>query len=530
MTRVVESSSGASADPRAAEYVRTKLDSDFHKLTAALGKLQQDGELDPITEQRAMAAANRVIVAAGRAHTDLLSRPERDHVERLLSSARYRSLSMHHDTAVENEAKTSWGVMAALTTEDGTVGPILREGGKAEPAFLKDLAHGRPTQSIAFDELSPPQKLELLQSQSKGRDFFSERRIPGVIFRDGVAVSGGLQKKVEYMGPTNVDTVNGIEFHVRQPGQASQSLQTAMAAANKLKVNVVSRHQHIPARIPASIMRGNFPASIMKGDDVDRFRLVDFYRRTNTTAELKSLLDGYRLSPVEQGDVTYFDFLQSSGLIQMNEHLSDVAANRRSWIEHDDLKMAAVGFRTGEMYGDPKMFGFEIRTISPARTEEWGTFANAVQKGVLTGSYGLPRSSVAEWHAANVSGGIQGQNAALEKLHYNRPIVYLLADAPAALKPSLTPEVTERLKANAPKFYGLKMLVHDWSRDPVLAGKPALQAHVVAAQQKGLAALGGASVDENRMHAIVKTFAAESGLYEAFATSMGMDEAMVQPH
>jgi hypothetical protein len=520
MSRTLARSTGRGADPQAAEYVRTRLQSDFSTLTVKLGELQHVGNLDPMTEQRAMAAANRVLVAAARANASLHP-GDRDYVESLLSGARYRFLIGHNDTAVETEARMTNGVLAALTTEDGTIGPILREGGRPGPEFLEGLARGRPIASIPLDELSPAQKYQLLKSQSEGRDFFVDRRIPGVIFRNGVGVSGGLQKKVEYLGPASVDKVTGIEYHVREPGPASHTLKDAMIARRELGTEALSRHQHVPAKIPASIL---------KGDDVDRFRLVDFYRRTNVTAELKAILEGRSIRPNINGDIIYFDFLKGDGLADMNTHFSDIATTGHSGLDSEDLKMGAVGFRTGDTYGDPRMFGFEIRSINPKRTEQWGTFANAVQKGVLTGSYGIPRAAAGEWHERHVGSGprtLDRQNEVLARLHYNRGVDNLLADAHATLRPLLTPQVTHVLDEYGEKNYGVKMLVHDWSDDPALGGDTAAQAQVLAAQQHALRALGAGPVDAQGLKSVIHTFVSDSGLYKAFGRSIGMADPVV---
>src|SRR5262249_5706504 len=141
----------------------------------------------------------------------------------------------------------------------------------------------------------------------------------------------------------------------------------------------------------------------LQGDDVDRFRFVDFYRRTNVTAEMKSVLDGYVLAPIEGGRAIYFDFLKSKSLGELNDHLDSVARGGNKLLANDDLKEASVGLRTGEMYGDNKMIGFEVRSISPEHSQDWSSFVNAVQKGMLTGSYGtVSRTQLAAWHAVNV--------------------------------------------------------------------------------------------------------------------------------
>lgn len=250
------------------------------------------------------------------------------------------------------------------------------------------------------------------------------------------------------------------------------------------------------------------------------------------------MLDGYKLSPVVDGLVTYFDFIGAGELRTLNRGLHDLADNGRSTnIGDEDLKMGAVGFRPGEKYGDPKMFGFEIRTINQERNPDWKPYVNAVQKGVLTASYGLSRTALERWHEANV-GALTGrpgeivyrQNLALTRLHYQKPVDDALGEIPAALTP-LASQAEATIRANGDKIYGLKMLVHDWNNDPALADDPGLQAHVLSVQKAELAELGGRPMSEPELHALVKDFVSRSGLYEAFAKSLGMrDPAVASPN
>lgn len=182
MAAQIRRSASERPDSVAQQYVRTRLSPDLHELTVALDALQRSGALDPRVEVRAMAAAARVVVAAEGAHVSLDS-VTKDKVEALLSRSRYADLIRRHDTAVENEVTRTWGVIAALTTADGTIGPVLTKGGRPAPPFVTELAKGRPVAQIPWDELSPQQKLDLLKSQTAGWDFFDDRALPGVIFR-----------------------------------------------------------------------------------------------------------------------------------------------------------------------------------------------------------------------------------------------------------------------------------------------------------------------------------------------------------
>jgi hypothetical protein len=527
---------GGRTDGEVQRYVRQELKRDAQLAFGTLARLQQGGEVDAVTEHRAIAAVGRLLHAASQLDTRFVDSELRDSYDALSSRAEFRRKAPNHETAVEIETQMTGKIVDALTTRDGTVGPILREGGKKPPRFLTWKAGLRGSvEDVRWDSLSRQQKLDVLRSQSRGRQFFASRLIPGVKFRraiakptsarvllggkvaepgtDTVSVDGVLMDKVEFMGPKAVDDVSGVEMHIRQKGPAGRNARDAFTVAALLDSPARAGHQHMPVRIPSRVM---------KGDPLERAMLVDFYRRSNMVGELESVLDGYALSPVRDGAVTYFDFLQADGLSAMNQHLDSMARTGRPALGNDSLKMGAVGFRTGELYGDRKMIGFEVRTLSKDRVQSRDVFVDAVQKGLLTGKYGLARSTFARWHDAAVgeSATASAQGRALAGLHYNRSVGALLADAPADLQAALGGKAGQRIRAEADKAYGLKMLVHDWGRDPALGGDAAARRTVRAAQLKGLERLA-AGADA---HDVTRRFVKESGLYDTFSRSIGMGD------
>ena len=521
-----------------------QLEPDVRRILGVIERVQASGSVDPVAEHRAVAAAGRVLYAASEARPGAVSSELVDRFDTLYSRAAYRRVAPHHQTAVEIETRMSDRILDAMTTRDGTLGPLLEEGGKKPPRFLRRMARGGDVRDIQWDALSRRQKLQLLRSQSRGRSFFDGRSIPGMRFRRAInkpigsavalggriarvgeptaSVDGVLMDKVEYMGPKNVNKVSGIELHVRQPGRASRNARDAFTVVDLVGSPATQGHEHIPYRIPRAVM---------KGDRLARESLVDFYRRANMVGELLSVLEGYRLSPVRDGPVTYFDFLQADSLGALDQHLDSIARGRGGELGESSLKMGAVGFRTGELYGDPAMFGFEVRVLSKRRAQRGDRFVDALQKGVLTGRYGLARSRIEAWQRRALDPAVLGhpptiadESRALARLHYNRPIEAALADAPNDLRDALTPRVEKRLRREAETSYGLKMLVHDWSADPALAGNRRAIDRVRQAQRKALSALERGAADA----VVVGNFVKESNLYQVFAESIGMNDRSVQ--
>jgi hypothetical protein len=332
-----------------------------------------------------------------------------------------------------------------------------------------------------------------------------------------------------------------MELHLRRAGAAGATLADGFTVAGLLGDGVDAAHQHLPVPIPVEVRRG---------DRIARARLVDFYRRVNLVADLEAVLDGFALTSVKTGVMeTSFNYLFGRSLSKLNAHLDKVARGEPSTLG-DDLKTAAVGFRVGQTYGKPGWMGFEIRSSSRRRSEAGDGFPDAVQRGLLTGAYGLSRGRFATWFRKTIGTGpadVDADGKALAAVHYNGLTQHVLLDAPPALLAALTegdadaferwtaeareprtigekldrtdtnPHVA-RFLAESPRRYGLKMLMHDWSKDPVLHDQPALLSRVRRAQLVGISRLrNGVPAD-----AITQDFVVESGLYEVFARSIGM--------
>ena len=497
----------------------SRLYSESEALLREVETQQDRGSLSVQDELAAARSAARLIEIVDRIDPKVVHGKHRDRVETIGANAQYRATVDNHETAVEIESILTDKILAAMTTKDGTVGPILAEGRKAAPAFLQALGGNGGPNVVKWDALSRDQKLELLRSQSKGRYFFSDRRIPGVIFRRTLTTESGplhvgdhLLERVEYSGPRAVDEVSDIEFHVRQRGRASQNAKSAFKLIDVFQSEAEGGHQHIPGRIPESVL---------KGDALDRFRLVDFFRRATVTAELASILDGYQLKHnVDADGVHYFDYLPANAFGTINRYLESRSQGSAVTLGKDQLKEGAIGFRPGEVYGDPNMFGFEFRMLDlNAPHEEQDAFLDSVQKGVLTGSYGLSKSALERWYSPRVEqADVTGwQDRTLESLHYNRNLYQMLANPPQALAHLITARVRTRLLGEGATDNGIKLLVHDWSSDPVLLdGAQAKQ--IEGAQQAALEALGrGEPASE-----VVRNFVKSSHLYDLFSDSLGM--------
>ncbi len=520
-------------------YLRDALPAEVERLATAH---EANATARPSEHEIVTAARLNQIVRRARAIDDAaLPEATIDHVDQAAAGTRYNARLRRSESAVEIETRSNDLVFGAMTTEDGTVGPILRDGGQPAPQWLVRRANGGAVESVSFDSLTPRERRALLRSQSKGRSFFSNRRIPGVRMQgslanartdgsrrvpnprisgrpqrgDRVTVDGVLMNHVEYRGPNEVETITGVEMHVRQAGPAAQNLRDARTVERLLELPEPNRHQHVTAQLGSDIR---------SGDAVSRTQFVDFYRRVNMVAELQSFEDGYALRPVRDGAVTYFDFLSANGLRALNRYLRRTSEGPGAYMGDSSLKMAAVGFRPGSLYGNERLVGFEVRTLASGGAEmprAHFRLVTAVQRGLVGRTYGLPRSRIANWYRRNVNGAtpaevIENEANAIERLHYNQGIASLLEHAPAHLTIGDVARAT--LTAQADNDYSLKLLVHDFANDPVFEGNPSGLRTVQRAQQRAIDALQSGTAPREA----VSQFLQRSNLRRVYARSIGI--------
>ncbi len=534
---------GARPSPLVRRYVRTALGSEVSRLLAAHEQHAADGSASIADQVDTAARLSMTVRRARRVQADAIDDATADGVELAVGQARWRAQADRNQSAVELETDLTPEIIDAMTTEDGTVGPILREGGRSAPEFLRQMAgEGGDVNTIQFDSLSREQRVDLLRSQSQGRYFFSNRRIPGLRFRRQIAnrredgslrvanprmrgaqqqpgatvdVTGVLMEHVEYMGPRSVENVDGVEIHVRQTGPAGRNLEDANTIEQLLNIYSPARHQHVTARVPPGV-RG--------GDPIERAQFVDFYRRVNLVAELDTVLDGVPLHRVSDGGATYFDYLRGDGLATLARYLRGYAQGNRRGMGNSTLKMAAVGFRTGDLYDNPELVGFEARTLSTDGDvpEHHVRLVDAIQRGLVGRRYGIPRRAIARWYQANIGLEEAGaardtaEDSALSGLHFNRPIQQMLDHLPEGL--DVPEEARQQLLSHAEDNYALKLLVHDFTHDPALAGNTEALGRIRGAQQAWIFRLAqGRDTTDVAGH-----FVADSGLHEVFARSIGM--------
>jgi len=474
--------------------------------------------------------------------------------------AKYRKMLKENKVGGEVEGRTKDAFFNSIkpVNDKRNIEDLVNLSWNKLPSQTKNMINylakkaGSP-QKVKWDKLSAERKRELLNQAVFG-NYGQESAFDLMVFKNKVpkskdvsfALGTGKNKQVFGHGTDKVDVskllqpvfdihhgstaANFIEAKFLAKGKAGNVAVDVLKTARLVGLQSKGGHLHISAPIPKGVQERK---------PLEVFALVDYYRRVNTYAELRAALDGNVLRGKD-----WFSLVSPYNL----ENISSRLLNG----QRTDVHMAGVGWRSGSMYPgktDQDTLGFEIRTLKRASAatptnrqayaEQRTEFLNTVQRGLYIQKYGISKKQLAKWYTKNVgpvsddpgSAAAQNQSGVLSTLHYNNNDDGLIARAPSALKPLLTGAAETNLRNHSNENNALRMLVHDWSKDPVLADNPQLQKRVLSAQKAGLKKLGAMTLtDEKPTLALTQQFIKDSGLFEAFAGSLGMKNTRAAFH
>jgi|CXWL01.1.fsa_nt_gi hypothetical protein len=434
------------------------------------------------------------------------------------------------DSSVEIEVDTYPQILKLLTTADGTVGGLL--GDLAPP-------EGSPARDVAWDSLSPGVQLDLLKfvSAHKTTTFFDDRRIThmhvkkkavlkfvkettflGKTYPPGrhlVDISRALRDIVEYRGADEVNTVTGVELHFRDDQSAGAVSNDARRLLEGIGVPITHQHVHIVAPLPIEALE--------REPDVQAAAMGDFYRRVNLLAEMTTIIDdGASVDMNVSGKITYFGYAKPWTISGVTEYFEN-AALRRYWPIQDTFKIAWVGFRGSDKYDQPGLYGFEYRAISAGANEtDYRDILDRIQQSMLRDDYGIAKDRIRQWLAGRTASN------AVTDAWYNQDWSVLVRNAKPEAKEALgLTGIFNRIlwEVGIKKTFGwdqdshteLKMLMHDWSKDPLTFQDEAFQRKIADQQLRALARYRkGESVN-----ALISDFLLDSGLYAAVSRSIG---------
>lgn len=447
-------------------------------------------------------------------------------------------ITPEHDTSVELEVQNTDGILSLLTTTDGTLAPLLPPKppvsllGFGLPADLQQHFQGWTYEQIAaesWDHLTLKQKRIFLlwATLRKRTSFFEDRSVPGIKTKDtaflhfsepthflGKEYEAGIHevdisnifRKVEYGSPSQNPQLLELHFRTNQPsGVVSNSAWTFLKGIQERKI-----HQHVHVVSPLNIKR------LQEEGQIRSVMLTDFYRRANLVLEMMTIVEEKKQGITARGknEVLFWDNLSTERLETVFNHLETSRLTGRQPNLDSQAKMAYVGFRGADTYDNPELFGFEVRGISEhAKPETIKKYLDTLQWTMTQDQFGVPKETMERWLELQ-KGNV---NQSLASTWYNQPW--------EKLKNNGFGHRFEEIDLYLRKYVfdleqnrELKMLLHDWSNDPLLFDKPKLIERIRKEQVKALETLSSGVASQQRT---MRDFLIHSGLYGIFSRSLG---------
>ncbi len=463
--------------------------------------------------------------------------PAADYASCLLG---FRALARpQHDTAVELEMTNNDWVLMILTTETGRLDAIFDAVGakQVSQAVLSEfgVSNFAKLRQLEWDSLNANQKRSILRHATamKKTSFFEDRRLPGIRVRDevtlafpeettflGITYPAGKHQiqlcgtlcEVEYGGIAQ--TPKEVELHFRANQSAGTMSKQARIFQRALGHEATSQHVHIVAPIPVKKLKTNVR--------LESTRIAEFYRRANLVAEMRAIVETSSAIRSIQMDATE-EVIQFASLTP--ENLGKVADYFVQYAEGnvidigDSLKPAFVGFRGHDTYDQPGLFGFEVRDIDTRYDiEENKKLLDSLQHSLVTEEYGVPPERIQTWLQRFHSGS--SAQRALETSWYNQPLKALIENARPEIKTVLAQIPSQRLEAYIRDNQSIKMLLYDWSQDPLLFDQPGLLERIRREQLDTLIQVFHSRTSSSSP-SYMGDFLEESGIYEIFNRSIG---------
>jgi hypothetical protein len=425
------------------------------------------------------------------------------------------------DSSVELELPITPKVMGLVTTLDGTLKPLLkRKKLSAETARLLGIKSITEARKIRWDSVSTEVKIHLINQVSKRRDFQANRVIPELKLRDqiylkffrptefmGVKYPAGsfpidprefLVDKVEYGNEQSVGALDQFELHFRTPQSAGTNSNDAWKFLSAVGVPRSYQHVHMVAGIPIEELK--------EDTDFESFRVTDFIRRANLLAEMFSITG---LIPIKDQGVM-FGHMKAQYLSGIQEYFQKAAKGKAPDVEHD-FKLAWVAFRGSDTYDAEGLWGLEFRAI----TEEdnpavVGTVLDALQYSMIERDYGISPTRLKDWKKSH-------ESLAIEELWYDQEYGHLKKAASPQVKEALRNVRMDKIGSLTKKNAAVKMLIHDWSKDPIFFGRPDHAEKVSEAQAKALKQILSNPKDSEKA---LRQFVLESDLLRQVLSSL----------
>ncbi len=427
-----------------------------------------------------------------------------------------------------------------ITTSTGKVGPIfegLRPKKYEIPESISELAKTKEDMlELNFDSLTWEQKRDVIREASavRGQEFFSDRKIKGLrivkeyevkldraYILNGVSYGPGkvrlplfnlFSNKIEFMGPIDMSFFDGVELHVRQPRQAGEVSADAVRLARILGLPSEAQHVHMISALDFEAIKENPKVSIAK--------LAFLFRDSNLFLEMLDIVEtGAQVRKVAADGAVYFDSLTVDRLYGVAKYFELVAAGERPQIK-TMYKMGWVGFRGLDFYDGEGLFGLEWRSVSPdaVGSQTYQAILNNAHKIMAGGEFTTPKDVVEGW--VKEKAGKRTIPERVQDTWYNQEAEYFKVSANASAQeyakkhPDFFKSIDTQVTTQGNQ---IRMLLFDWSKDPLVNSDPVLLKRIEAAQKLIFAKVKPAVFDQ-----YVAGFLYETGLYAKYANVFGI--------
>ncbi len=453
--------------------------------------------------------------------------------------------------AVELEMSVTNEVLNILTTIDGKVGGLFPNNNLPEFYLKWSQANhpGKDPKMIEWDLLNDPTKLALLRdiSAKKKSSFFDDRKVPNVKVKPIIHVKfeqetvflgqkynageydidiSNFFGRVEYRGPESAKDFSGVELHLRSSEiEAGNLIESAWNFQVGIGAGKTHLHEHIVAPIPLEALE--------KAPVQTSLVLAEYFRRANLLAEIVTIGNLGSISANEQYSasqkvrVTYFDSITPSFLSGIFHYFF------RGFGEHEqigsDYKMGWVGFRGADVYDQANMYGLEYRALSANdNLDLHKKILSSIQTGMKSQRYGFSPEEISNWMTSR---GVRLDNIAkieetLEGTWYKHSYRELFKRTPGYLRAVLGGPIRRffkyaSLRLNSNGNQAVKMLLYDWSSDPLFHGDSQAKEKLMQEQQKALQKYFNQG---EMLSLVVREFIWESGVLDRIAKGFNLEK------
>jgi hypothetical protein len=456
------------------------------------------------------------------------------------------------DSAIELEVLLNEQSVKLITTENGVLGDLFIDADEL-PQALKDFFRSDELKSDSWREkklanLSTKlqveafkqgiivQNLEFSSSSSQGR------KIPNFYVKKEIQETYHILPNVDMGSPETPQKGSLLEFHMRDSIAPGELTLKALQFQKKMSLAPGSFHMHVVFNQDLKWLRQN--------PTINTWQLIEFWRRLNLTMEMRDVFENGR-SLIENisvyGDRVFTNFAPlrydeiSSGFNYMRKlsHSKNLNTQNEAPLRSAS-KMGWIGMWGHDKYDAPDLFGFELRFLSSTDLPpNLVKYLNQLPQQVETHNFGMSADKIKIWgELMNLNtmddsfsnsvkyflGKTPDMPGTMNKKFYEAlnphyPYKRKFEELPFAFKKVLLGLNQKEVKRAFNSRGRLNYLVHDWRQDPLLFNQPELLEQIEKAQLHALRKWAQNSKKETQ---ILQEFMLDSGLYKAFADSIGL--------